>query len=93
MRRFLIAFLLVLCVALLAGAVLGIFVLGGRSFVGLPFPMVRWSRSLPPIPGVNPGDGGLDFSVWALVLDVGSWALVAWLISRRARKAARQPQS
>jgi hypothetical protein len=85
-RRFLIAFSLVSCVALLTGAVLGIFLVGGKSFVGFPFPIVRWPRSLPPIPGASPHDGALDFSGWALMLDVGLWALLAAPISRRARR-------
>jgi hypothetical protein len=86
MRRFALTLLLVSLAVLLAGVVLGTFVLGGRGFIGFPLPIATWPRSLPPSPGVGRLDAGVDLSLAGLLVDVAVWMVAARLLSRRRRR-------
>lgn len=93
MRRFAIIFALVMLATLVGGLVLNTFMMGGDSFVGLPLPILKWPRPLPPIPGQHSIHAGPDFSILGLGVDLAVWTAITLVGQKLMRSLRSRPRA
>jgi hypothetical protein len=75
--------------ALAIGLVLNMYLLGGKNFVGLPFPIVQWPIPHPPRPDLPSIDSGLELSMAGLLIDLLVWATIALVVHKLASRLPR----
>jgi hypothetical protein len=92
-RRFAIIFALVMLATLVGGLVLNTFMMGGDSFVGLPLPILKWPRPLPPIPGQHSIHAGPDFSILGLGVDLAVWTAITLVGQKLMRSLRSRPRA